>query len=512
MLSRPCTERGSSPRRSSPSAAWAGARSCDARASASARDSVVAIIDDRRERDESVGPPSEMRSSARTIASAEARLAKPGLLHERRGLRLLRRAQLPQRDRRRVCPKVIGAGPQRELASFEATWREARLRLRCGRLRCVSRRVGERICVSQKPPRRELTDAEKGDRCGYKGNQICRPRAAGDQAAAETDVPLRRLNLDEGGMLGATMPPNNVIHVGEGFLERPRVSGEDRRILDVKTPTPRSAVVSAAGTSMLDAWARRNYADLDRRRDERGVTRSRRCSTFIRSTRSSCALHGAAARWRSSTGPARHKRLASSSSGRRKKTDDAALPCAFFADDLDFLGAARGRLHPQEQNLHFSLGARVPRGVEDAARRRHARLAKLPATALVVEKEMLAFHPHSLSKVLERRAGAVSTFAAGRPSSSIVFSPSSLCAAHTSVLLRDAGGASIADRVSDAVGGLEGNSPRTSASTAPRAIKPPPPAPSSSSFWGTSRWRAPAHALRDDARMHLVTRGRAVVF
>lgn len=71
-----------------------------------------------------------------------------------------------------VCPKVIGVGAQRELASFEATWREARCEGYAWSPSMCEPSCRGGICVSLKR-RRELTDAEQADRCGYKGNQIC---------------------------------------------------------------------------------------------------------------------------------------------------------------------------------------------------------------------------------------------------------------------------------------------------------------------------------------------------
>jgi hypothetical protein len=59
--------------------------------------------------------------------------------------------------------------------------------------------------------------------------------------------------------------------------------------------------------------------------------------------------------------------------------------------------------------------------------------------------------------VLERRAGAVRDFRDWTTEHvERLGSIENLCAAHTSVLLRDAGGPSIAERVSEAVRGLEG--------------------------------------------------------
>jgi hypothetical protein len=248
------------------------------------------------------------------------------------------------------------------------------------------------------------------------------------------------------------MPPSNVIHVGEGFWNI-RGSLKIGGILDVKT---HASLVrrKGGGYILLDACeldeATRSWIAEETSGDDaiEAVLHLHPFHTlFVR------ALHEAYPKAKL-YGTARHKRLASELSWEAEETDGAALH-ALFADDLDFSVPRGVDFIPKNENLHFSSvlafhGASKTLHVDDTLC-----YAKLPAPLSWWKKEMLAFHP-SLAKVLERRAGAVRDFRNWTTELvDRVQSIENLCAALTCVLLRDAGGASIGDRVGDAVRGLE---------------------------------------------------------
>jgi hypothetical protein len=109
---------------------------------------------------------------ARTIASAEARLAKQAYSCTSDADCACYGGPVCPNAIADVCPKVIGVGAQRELASFEVTWRQAGCEPYAWSPSMCEPACRGGTCVSQKR-RRELTDAERADRCGYKGNQIC---------------------------------------------------------------------------------------------------------------------------------------------------------------------------------------------------------------------------------------------------------------------------------------------------------------------------------------------------
>ena len=116
------------------------------------------------------GPSCE--SLATTIASAEARLAKPTYSCTSDADCECYGGPVCPNTISGVCPKVIGVGAQRELTALESTWRQAG----CGGYvwspsQCRPACRGG-TCSNLKG-RRDLTDAEIADRCGFKGNQIC---------------------------------------------------------------------------------------------------------------------------------------------------------------------------------------------------------------------------------------------------------------------------------------------------------------------------------------------------
>lgn len=249
------------------------------------------------------------------------------------------------------------------------------------------------------------------------------------------------------------MPPANVIHVGEGFWNI-RGSLKIGGILDVKT---HASLVrrKSGGYVLLDACEMDEATSSFIAEETGGGERIEAVlhlhpfhTIFVR------ALHE---RYPAVKlyGTARHKRLAPELAWEREETDQQALH-ALFAEDLDFSVPRGVDFIPSNENLHFSSVL----AFHSASKTLHVDdtlcYAKLPAPLSWWKKEMLAFHP-SFAKVLERRAGAVRDFR-GWTTELVdrVRSVENLCAAHTSVLLRDAGGPPIAERVADAVRGLEG--------------------------------------------------------
>jgi hypothetical protein len=249
------------------------------------------------------------------------------------------------------------------------------------------------------------------------------------------------------------MPPTNVIHVGEGFWNI-RGSLKIGGILDVKTHASlvrrqRGGYVMLDACELDDEVKRWIGEETNGGADIEAVLHLHPFHTvFVR------ALHEAYPKAKL-YGTARHKRLASELSWEAEETDHDALH-ALFADDLDFSVPRGVDFIPKNENLHFSSVL----AFHTASKTLHVDdtlcYAKLPAPFSWWKKEMLAFHP-SLAKVLEPRAGAVRDFREWTVElMARVRSVENLCAAHTSVLLRDAGGPSVADRVADAVRGLEG--------------------------------------------------------
>lgn len=110
---------------------------------------------------------------AQTIASAEARLAKPTYSCTSDADCACYGGPVCPNAIADDCPKVIGVGAQRELASFEATFRQAGCAGYAWSPSVCEASCRGGSCVAKKRQQRELTDAEKEDRCGYKGNQIC---------------------------------------------------------------------------------------------------------------------------------------------------------------------------------------------------------------------------------------------------------------------------------------------------------------------------------------------------
>jgi hypothetical protein len=108
---------------------------------------------------------------AAAITSAEARLAKPTYSCTSDADCACYGGPVCPNSIASACPKVIGVGAQRELAELEDAWRKAG----CGGY-AWSPSMCEPACragVCTASKRRELTDAEQADRCGYKGNLIC---------------------------------------------------------------------------------------------------------------------------------------------------------------------------------------------------------------------------------------------------------------------------------------------------------------------------------------------------
>ncbi len=154
-------------------------------------------------------------------------------------------------------------------------------------------------------------------------------------------------------------------------------------------------------------------------------------------------------------GTTRHKSHALELPWQPELTNEPACH-ALFADDFDFSVPRGVDFIPANQNLHFSSVLAFHR----ASRTLHVDdtlcYIRLPKLLRPIKEDMIGFHP-SLSKVLERRAGAASDFRAWT-NELIAHSRDleHLCTAHLHVLSsRGAGGPSIADRIEQAVRALD---------------------------------------------------------
>ncbi len=155
-------------------------------------------------------------------------------------------------------------------------------------------------------------------------------------------------------------------------------------------------------------------------------------------------------------GTTRHHKRAPGLKWEALRTDEAALH-EMFADDLEFTVPRGVHLIPENENLHFSsvLAFHPPSKtlhVDDTLN-----YVRLPLPFSLFKKDMLGFHP-TLARVLEERAGAADEFREwAKDLVERLRSVENLCAAHTTVLLaRHVDGPSIADRVAEALRGLEG--------------------------------------------------------
>jgi hypothetical protein len=155
-------------------------------------------------------------------------------------------------------------------------------------------------------------------------------------------------------------------------------------------------------------------------------------------------------------GTTRHKSRALGLPWQPELTNEAACH-ALFADDFDFTVPRGVDFIPANPNLHFSSVLAFHR----ASRTLHVDdtlcYVRLPKLLRSIKEDMIGFHP-SLSKVLERRAGAVSDFRAWTDEL-VAHSRDleNLCTAHLHVLsTREVGGPSIAERIEKAVRALDG--------------------------------------------------------
>ena len=154
-------------------------------------------------------------------------------------------------------------------------------------------------------------------------------------------------------------------------------------------------------------------------------------------------------------GTARHHRLLPELPWQKERTEEAALH-ALFADDFDFFVPRGVDFIPSDERLHFSSVLALHRASKTLHVDDTLNYVRFPTPIRFVKKDSLAFHP-SLSRVLERRAGAARDFRAW--AAELVERSrglENLCAAHTSALLaRHRAGPSIAERIESATHAVE---------------------------------------------------------
>lgn len=154
-------------------------------------------------------------------------------------------------------------------------------------------------------------------------------------------------------------------------------------------------------------------------------------------------------------GTSRHARLAPELPWEPLRTEDPALH-QLFAEELDFSVPRGVDFIPANENLHFSSVL----AFHPASRTLHVddtlNYVRLPLPFSLFKKDLLGLHP-TLSRVLERRAGAVRDFRAWtRELAERVRTIDNVCAAHTATLVgRQAGGPSVSQRVEAAIRKVE---------------------------------------------------------
>jgi len=249
------------------------------------------------------------------------------------------------------------------------------------------------------------------------------------------------------------MMPKNVISVGEGFWSV-RGSLKLGGVVDVGTQA--SLVRRRNGKYlMLDACEldpeTRRWIDQETSGGE-AIEAVLHLHPFH--TLSVRSLHGIYANAKL-YGTARHHGLLSDLPWQSEKTEQPALH-ELFADDLAFSVPRGVDFIPSNDKLHFSSVL----AFHNASRTLHVddtlNYVRMPRLLRPLKQDLLfGFHP-SLSRVLERRAGAVKDFRAW--AAELVErsrSVDNLCAAHTSVLRQAHGGLPISARIEEAVRGLE---------------------------------------------------------
>lgn len=150
-------------------------------------------------------------------------------------------------------------------------------------------------------------------------------------------------------------------------------------------------------------------------------------------------------------GTARHQRLGTGMPWQPETTDSEAMH-ALFADDLTFSVPRGVELIPADENLHFaSVLAFHPASkslhVDDTLN-----YVRMPPLLRAVKPDLMGFHP-TLSRVLERRAGAAQEFRAwALELVSRCEEVDHLCAAHGAVLASG----DVAQRVERALAKVDG--------------------------------------------------------
>jgi len=154
-------------------------------------------------------------------------------------------------------------------------------------------------------------------------------------------------------------------------------------------------------------------------------------------------------------GTARHKGHAPDLPWQPELTNEAACH-ALFAEDFDFSVPRGVDFIPANESLHFSSVLAFHR----ASRTLHVDdtlcYVRIPKVLSFIKQDLLGFHP-TLSKVLERRAGAVSDFRAWTKEL-VAHSRDveNVCAAHLHTLMHaESGGVSISARIEKAARDLE---------------------------------------------------------
>ncbi|MFW5920228.1 MAG: hypothetical protein ACOCUS_00205 [Polyangiales bacterium] len=155
-------------------------------------------------------------------------------------------------------------------------------------------------------------------------------------------------------------------------------------------------------------------------------------------------------------GTARHVTMFEDLPWERPRTEDPGLH-EMFADDLDFSVPRGVDFIPSNENLHFSSVLVFHR----ASRTLHVDdtllYIPMPKPVRALKADVLRFHP-TLSKVLERRAGAAEDFRRwARGLVAQARDVDNLCAAHSAALLgRDNPGSSVWARIEAALDKVEG--------------------------------------------------------
>lgn len=248
------------------------------------------------------------------------------------------------------------------------------------------------------------------------------------------------------------MPPNKIIHVGDGFWNV-RGSFKIGGVLDIGTHASlvrrRSGKYVLLDACSIDA-ATRTWIDEETGGGEaiEAVLHLHPFHTVF--ARSLHEIYPKAKLY----GTARHHQLAQDLPW-QSETTDAASVHEQFAEDLDFSVPRGVDFISANEKLHFSSVLAFHRGSSTLHVDDTLCYVRMPPLVRLWKADALTFHP-SLAKVLEPRAGAAEAF---RGWTRELFERSrtieNLCAAHTSVLRRDNDGASIATRIEAAIQAVE---------------------------------------------------------